>query len=176
MRRALLWIGITVVLLFVIFLVIGIFVSNDTDEESTGGSEPTESAASTPTLRPAPSTPPPSPTQRPMETPEPTAAPTPTFEESLQGLTVCERVMAKLSMGWGQAPGVIYSNDARVTGRIEQGDYVQFLTPPDGEGRVRVQVYPHDGRTVGQSEGKVWIDWGSLEQFRLDLDMFSCEN
>ena len=224
MRRVLLWIGITVVVLFVLFLVLGIVLDNCTDvgtgEESPGISESSDVAVSTPTLRPAISTPPsastptrppvepptptstplpvatptptstplpvvtptPTSTPRPVVTPTPTSTPlpvvtpTPTFRGSLQALTLCERVSAQMSMLWGQAPGVIYSDDPRVTGRIEQGDYVRFLTPPNEDGLVRVQVYPHDGRPVGQSEGKVWIDWGQLERFRLDLDMFSCED
>ena len=102
--------------------------------------------------------------------------PTPTPEESLRTLIQCERVKANKSMGWGQAPGVVYSDDPRVTGRIQSGDYVSFLSVPNADGLVRVQVYPHDYRTVGQTDGKVWIDWGSLELFRLDLDVFTCEN
>ena len=129
--------------------------------------EPTPTAATTPTSTPTPVS---------VETTEPIAVPTPTFEESLGILTLCERVKANKSMGWGQAPGVVGSDDPRVTGRIQAGDYVKFLMPPNADGLLRVQVYPHDGRKVGESEGKVWINWGSLEQFRLDLDMFSCEN
>ena len=107
---------------------------------------------------------------------QPEEEPTPTFEESLRILTLCERVRANKSMGWGQAPGVVYSNDPRVTGRIQSGDYFRFLSAPNADGLVRVQVYPHDYRTVGESDGKVWIDWGSLELFRLDLDVLTCDN
>ena len=106
----------------------------------------------------------------------PEEEPTPTLEESLRTLIQCERVKANKSMGWGQGPGVVYSDDPRVTGRIQSGDYVRFLSVPNADGLVRVQVYPHDYRTVGQTDGKVWIDWGSLELFRLDLDVFTCEN
>ena len=107
---------------------------------------------------------------------QPEEEPTPTFEESLRILTLCERVRANKSMGWGQAPGVVYSNDPRVTGRIQSGDYFRFLSAPNADGLVRVQVYPHDYRTVGESDGKVWIDWGSLELLRLDLDVLTCDN
>ena len=79
-------------------------------------------------------------------------------------------------MLWGQAPGDIYSNDPRVTGRINEGDHVRFLSAPNEEGFLRVRVYPNDGRTVGQSDGEVWIDWGELERFRLDKGMFSCDD
>ena len=106
----------------------------------------------------------------------PVETPTPTFKESLQALVLCERVRANKSIGWGQAPDVVDSVDPRVTGRIEEGDYVRFQTTPNVDGLVRVQVYPHDDRTVGESEGKVWINWGSLELFRLDLVVFTCED
>ena len=197
MRRVLLRFGVVIVSLFVLFMVIGIVVSSCTeageDEESEGTSKSTESVESTPMsgsdTQPAPTpdrqpveapeptvVPTPTPTPLPVVTPEPTVVPTPTFEESLRDLTLCDRVRADKSMLWGQAPGVIYSDDPRVTGRIQIGDYVRFLMAPNAEGLLRVQVYPHDGRLVGQSEGKVWIDWGSLERFRLDLNMFSCED
>ena len=107
---------------------------------------------------------------------QPREEPTPTFEESLRVLMQCERVKANKSMGWGQAPGVVYSDDPRVTGRVQSGDYVRFLSVPNADGLVRVQVYPHDYRTIGNSDGKVWIDWGSLERFRLDIDAFACED
>ena len=79
-------------------------------------------------------------------------------------------------MRWAQAPGVIYSDDPRVTGNIEAGDYIQVLTPrPTSEGLIRVKVYPHDFREVGKTDGQVWIDWGGLEMFRFDLTAFTCE-
>ena len=65
---------------------------------------------------------------------QPEEEPTPTFEESLRILTLCERVRANKSMGWGQAPGVVYSNDPRVTGRIQSGDYFRFLSAPNADG------------------------------------------
>ena len=85
---------------------------------------------------------------------QPEEEPTPTVKESLRILIQCERVKANKSMGWGQAPGVVYSDDPRVTGRIQSGDYVRFLSVPNAHGLVRVQVYPHDYRTVGNSDWK----------------------
>ena len=57
------------------------------------------------------------------------------------------------------------------------GDYIQILTGnPTGDGLLRVKVYPHDGRAVGKSDDRVWIDWGSLLRYRLDRVMFTCED
>ena len=188
MRRVLLWIGVTIGTLFVLFLVLGIgFVKlhrcryQRRNRRYSGVVEPASPTPAPPqatsTTQPTPTpTVIPTPTPLPVATPEPTAVSTPTFEESLRDLTLCERVRAKKSMGWGQAPGVVGSDDPRVTGRIEAGDYVRFLTPPNADGLVRVKVYPHDGRPVGRTDDMVWINWGSLELFRLDRDMFSCEN
>ncbi len=83
-------------------------------------------------------------------------------------------------MTWGQAPGVIHSVDPRVTGKIMPGDYVRILTPnPGDDGIIRIQVFPHDGRAVGNSDNKVWIDWkgviGWSEATRMDRRMFTCE-
>ena len=99
---------------------------------------------------------------------------TPTAAESLQEFTLCTHLKANKSLTWGQAPGVIYSGDPRVTGQIEQGDYVKVLSPPDEDGNIRVEVFPHDSRAVG-ADGKVWISWSALTQHRLDRDMFTCE-
>ena len=78
---------------------------------------------------------------------------------------------------WGQSPGTVYSDDPRVTGRLEEGDYIQILTPQlDERGEIRVKVYPHDNRTVGKTDNQVWIHWGQLDtQYRFDLLAFVCE-
>ena len=108
---------------------------------------------------------------------EPTVESTPTAEESLQEFVLCDRVLANLQMRWGQAPGTIYSDDPRVYGNLEPGDYVQFLMPqPTENGEIRVKVYPHDNRTVGNTDNQVWIDWSGLIIFRLDREMFTCES
>ena len=116
----------------------------------------------------------PSPTARITEE---SAEATPTVEEALAGFVICDRLRANMSILWGQAPEVIYSGDPTITGDIEEGDYVRFLmAEPTGAGAIRVKVFPHDGRTVGNSNDQVWIDWNSLVQFRLDQDMFICES
>lgn len=102
---------------------------------------------------------------------------TPTVEEALARFIACDRLRANMSMLWGQAPGVIYSGDPAVTGDIEEGDYVRFLmAEPTDAGAIRVKVFPHDGRAVGNSNDQVWIDWNGLVQFRLDQVMFICES
>ncbi len=79
-------------------------------------------------------------------------------------------------MMWGQAPGLAYSGDPRVSGSLEEGDYIQVLTPqPNADGEIRVQVYPHDGRAVGKSDDKVWISWTELTRSRLDQIALTCE-
>ena len=89
----------------------------------------------------------------------------------------CERLRAHKSMLWGQAPSLIYSGDPRVSGRIQPGDFIRILTPTsDSNGNVRVIVYPHDYRTVGQSDGKVWINWWDLVRINWEHVMFKCED
>ena len=128
-----------------------------------------------------------SPNTRPMPTsrPHPTATPTPTFaprpvatptaNELLREFVLCDRLKANLGLLWGQTPNAIYSGDPRISGRIVQGDYVQILMGnPTEDGYLRVQVYPHDRRVVGD-DGQVWIDWRELIRFRADRLMFTCE-
>ena len=80
--------------------------------------------------------------------------PTLTAQESLQQFVLCDRLVAKKSMLWGQAPGVIYSGNPQITGNIEPGDYVRLLMPnPNADGALRIQVFPHDER-VELSAGK----------------------
>ncbi len=49
-------------------------------------------------------------------------------DDALHEFTLCERLKAQKSILWGQAPGVIYSDDTRITGRIQPGDYIRILT------------------------------------------------
>ena len=80
-------------------------------------------------------------------------------------------------MLWGQSPDVIYSGDPRITGNIEDGDYVRILTPnPNPDGAIRVKIFPHDGRAVGNTDDQVWINWRELIRFRLDQVMFTCQD
>ena len=106
-----------------------------------------------------------------------TVIPTLTAEESLQQFVLCDRLVAKKSMLWGQAPGVIYSGNPQITGNIEPGDYVRLLMPnPNADGALRIQVFPHDERVVGKTNNQVWIDWEELTLYRLDREMFTCED
>ena len=115
---------------------------------------------------------PPSATQEATE-----VVPTPTAAEALRAFTFCDRLLATASMLWGQSPDVIYSGDPRITGNIEDGDYVRILTPnANPDGAIRVKVFPHDGRAVGNTDDQVWIDWRELIRFRLDQVMFTCQD
>ena len=114
----------------------------------------------------------------PEPTPSPGSVATPTFDEYLRSLILCHNKVKVMSgITWGQAPDTIYSDDPRVTGRLEEGDYIQILTPQLNEyGEIRVKVYPHDNRTVGKTDNQVWIHWGQLDtQYRFDLIGFVCE-
>ena len=107
----------------------------------------------------------------------PELIPTPTIDQTLLSFLLCDRLRAKLEMTWGQAPGVIYSGDPRVTGQIMPGDYVWLLmSKPNADGLIQVKVFPHDFRAVGQTDDQVWIDWDGLTQFRLESTMFECED
>ena len=102
---------------------------------------------------------------------------TATAEESLQQFVLCDRLLAEKSMLWGQAPGVIYSGNPQITGMIEPGDYVRFLMPsPNADGVIRIKVFPHDERVVGKTNNQVWISWVGLTRYRLDRDVFTCED
>ncbi len=169
-------------------LVIGVLVAiggGDEDSESnevaaavTPRVEPEPKAAEPETVREVVRAPKPVPAAAPKPEPAvaPEPAPDPTFEESYQEFVVCNRLLAESSMQWGQAPGVIYSGNPQVTGQIQAGDYIRFLTAPTSEGVIRVKVFPHDGRAVGKSNDQVWLDWEGLRQFRLDRLMFTCED
>ena len=155
--------------------------------EPVATTEPSATVAATasPTDTPVPSpTVEPTATSTPTTTPEPTNAtrpitptPTPTIDQTLLSFLLCDRLRAKLEMTWGQAPGVIYSGDPRVTGQIMPGDYVRLLmSKPNADGLIRVKVFPHDFRAVGQTDNQVWIDWDGLTLFRLERTMFECED
>ena len=135
-----------------------------TAEDTSAGAAPTVEAAPTPTVETA------------AEASVATVIPTLTAEESLQQFVLCDRLVAKMSMLWGQAPGVIYSGNPQITGMIEPGDYVRFLTPPTADGVIRIKVFPHDERVVGKSNNQVWISWVGLTRYRLDREMFTCED
>ena len=105
-----------------------------------------------------------------------TVIPTLTAEESLQQFVLCDRLVAKKSMLWGQVPVVIYSGNPQITGMIKPGDYVRFLTPPTADGVIRIKMFPHGERVVGKTNNQVWIDWVGLMRHRLDRDVFTCED
>ena len=102
---------------------------------------------------------------------------TPTADESLREFVLCERLKAHMYQTWGQTPQAVYSGDPNITGEIEPGDFVRVLTPrPNSEDAIRLEVFAHDGRTVGNAGNKVWINWTFLAQFGTERDMFRCEN
>ena len=114
---------------------------------------------------------------QPTESSAPPSTATPTIEEALLSFVLCDRLKANMLMYWGQVSDAINTGDPRVTGDIEPGDYVRFLMPqPDANGTIRIEVYPHDHRAVGNTDNMVWIDWAGLVQFRLDQVMFTCED
>ena len=126
--------------------------------------EPTEMLTVIPTT---PSTP--------IPTPEGTA--TPTVEEVLNEFLLCERLQVNLYTDWGQAPGTITSDNPDISGRLEPGDYIRLLMArPDEERRMRVEVFPHDGRVVGRTDNMVWISWYPFYAVRIEHAAFTCED
>ena len=162
-------------------LVLIVLISIIANGFSSGDSGTTASEAQPTAVSPAEPTavPETKPTPSPATKDEPTVevVQTPTVEEALTGFILCQRLIAGTQMLWGQTPDTIYSNDPRTSGNIKPGDYVKFLmSEPRADGTIRILVYPYDNRTVGNSDNQVWIDWGSLVQFRLDQVMFECED
>lgn len=105
------------------------------------------------------------------------ATSSPTLDTVLSDLLFCERLRLELSMVWGQSPAVIHSADPRVSGQLEAGDYIRLLsTNPDDTGALRIQVFPHDNRAVGQTENRVWIDVNSFARFNIHELAFTCED
>ena len=158
-----------VLAVLVVLWIIGSIAGEPEPEPTTEGGP-----MSTPTVEAAPT-----PTVEQSDTPAASVAtviPTLTAEESLQQFVRCDRLLAKKSTLWGQVPGVIYSGNPQITGRIEPGDYVRFLTPPTADGVIRIKVFPHDDRVVGKSNNQVWIDWVGLMRYRLDRELFTCED
>ena len=89
-----------ILLLLVVLWIIGSIAGEPEPEPTTAGgpmSTPTVEAAPTPTVETA------------AEASVATVIPTLTAEEALQQFVRCDRLLAKKSMLWGQAPGVIYS-------------------------------------------------------------------
>ena len=138
------------------------------------GTTTTEQATTTTALTPATSTAPSTVTEAEEATLEPQG--TPTIEEALSQFTLCQRLRVTVQMRWGQAPATIYADDPKVWGNLEEGDYVQFISGVQDNGVVRVKVFPHDGRAVGNTNDQVWIDWKGLTQNRLDQHALECED
>ena len=85
---------------------------------------------------------------------------TPMAKQVLSAFVKCERLVANRSMVWGQAPGVIYSGNPNITGRVVPGNYVRLLMPsPNADGALRVKVFPHDERVVGKPESTEGHGW-----------------
>ena len=104
-------------------------------------------------------------------------ASTPTVEESLLEFVLCDNLRVTGNTLWGQSPEAINSGDPRITGRLEEGDYIQLLMSSPVDGNLRVKVYPHDYRVVGKTDDQVWIDWQwTLVPHRLDRLAFTCED
>ena len=151
-----------------VLLLVIIGTCSGDDEDETGSSVASPTATATPT-RVAPTA---TPT---VEEPAPKA--TLTAEESMQEFVFCDRLRANSLLTWGQAPGVIYSGDPRISGQLEPGDYVRFMmADPNADGEIRIKVYPHDSRAVGKTNDQVWIHWDGLLRFRSDRTMFTCED
>ena len=102
---------------------------------------------------------------------------TPTVEEVLQEFVLCNSLRVNLYTDWGQAPHTITSDDPSISGELEPGDYIRLLMPrPDEERRMRVEVYPHDGRAVGRTDNMVWISWYGFYASRTEHVAFTCED
>ena len=96
---------------------------------------------------------------------------------ALQEFILCEKLKTKERLLWGQVPEAIYSNDLNISGKIQPDDYIKILTANNREdGTIRVQVFPSDGRVVGESKGRVWIDWASIVGGKSEHLMFECES
>ncbi len=175
-KNAKMWIWASVgggLLTILIVIVAGVFGSSDS---SPAVSTPTPLVVVEPTATPAPVTEPAATTVPTVPVTEPTA----TLVDSVPSeFVLCDRLRVKKKMEWAQAPGVLYSGDPRVTGDIEEGDYVRILTPNlSPEGAVRIKVYPHDDREVGNTDNQVWIYWAGFAQAGPDAEhwMFECED
>lgn len=119
-----------------------------------------------PTAAPTPTTPP---TPVSTDTPLPIGTATPTINEVIQEFLLCDSLLVNTYIDWGQAPGTIISDDPAVSGQLEPGDHVKLLMPsPDAERRMRVEVYPHDGRAVGKTNNRVWVSWYAFYATRLE--------
>ena len=148
---------ITLVVFLVVLIVVSVFAGGESTDTGVV-------AAPTPTTEPSTAKPEPMPTASAMAV-------------VLTELVVCERLRVDLSMLWGQSPAVIHSGDPRVTGRLEPGDYIRLLTTmPEDNGALRVQVYPHDYRAVGQTNDQVWIYVDNMIAQGLHEVVFTCED
>ena len=85
------------------------------------------------------------------------------------------RVVVKAPIRWGQSPSLaraerfddkhptkFHADELKgIRGTLHPGDRVQMLIGPEPKSGdpIRVQVFPHDGRKVGNSQNRVWIRW-----------------
>ena len=83
---------------------------------------------------------------------------------TLSDFVLCDGIRLTKAISWGQAPGRADSGDPRVSGQLEIGDRIHILTPNPRDGEVRVQVYTHDSRSVGNTADRVWISWDKIDQ------------
>ena len=94
---------------------------------------------------------------------------------TLSDFVLCDGIRLTKTIFWGQAPGRAYSGDPRVSGQLEIGDRVRILTPNPRDGEVRVQVHPHDSRSVGNTANRVWISWDQIEKAGPE-NVFVCQD
>ena len=121
-----------------------------------------------------------------------TPTPTPSVsntEERLLELYACRRVRSFASLPWMQTYDATLSDDPRLQGspseeahklyttrEIEIEDRFRVLSRKPTNAKILVKVYPHDGRTVGQNDNMVWIEWTPrVTTYRFDLRGFACE-
>ncbi len=77
------------------------------------------------------------------------------------------RVRVKAPIPWGQSPQLAHWEAPTDPGQpdwygtLQPGDRVQMLIGPEPKSGkpIRVQVFPRDGRQVGNSQNRVWIRW-----------------
>ena len=85
------------------------------------------------------------------------------------------RVRVKAPIRWGQSPALApaerldelqlikFNADTTkdIRGTLQPGDLVQMLVGPEPKRGhpIRLQVFPRDGRQVGNAKNRVWIRW-----------------
>ena len=149
-------------LLFAVLFVIGAIVSALDFQSSPSPAEPTGVRSSFVDITPQPESARSTPTGSMRAATNTTSVRTGGY--TLSDFVLCDGIRLTKTIFWGQAPGRVYSGDPRVSGQLEVGDTFRILTPNLRGGEIRVQVYPHDSRRVGNTTDRVWISWAQIEQ------------